>query len=76
MPHTEAGMGINTEKCPGMKTKLDLITKHAVEDERLKFTSLIHHLSEENLKECFHMLKKDKAPGVGGGNIRGVREVS
>lgn len=64
MPHAEVGMDTNTEKCPGMKTKLDLITKHAVEDENLKFTSLIHYLSEENLKECFYILKKDKAPGI------------
>ena len=66
MPHTEAGMGTDAARCPGMKTKLDLITKHAVENEKLKFTSLIHHLNEENLKECFHMLKKDKAPGIDG----------
>jgi hypothetical protein len=29
MPYTEVGMDAYTEKNPGMKTELDLITKHA-----------------------------------------------
>jgi len=47
-----------------LETKLNLITKHAAEDSRFKFTSLAHLLNEESLKECFHRLKKNKAPGV------------
>jgi len=53
-----------SEACLGMKTKLDLITKHGVGNKKLKFTCLIHLLNEDNLKECFHMLKKDKAAGI------------
>ncbi len=47
-----------------MKTKLDLITKHAAEDKNFKFTSLAHLLNEDSLKECFHMLNKRKAAGI------------
>ena len=47
-----------------MKTKLDLITKHAAKDKNFKFTSLAHLLNEESLKECFHMLDKRKAAGI------------
>lgn len=47
-----------------METKLNLITKHAAEDRKFKFTSLAHLLNEETLKVCFRMLKRNKAPGV------------
>jgi len=47
-----------------LETKLNLITKHAAEDRRFKFTSLAHLLNEESLKECFRRLKRNKAPGV------------
>jgi len=47
-----------------MKTKLDHIREHATKDKSFKFTSLAHLLNEETLKECFYMLKKNKAPGV------------
>ncbi len=36
-----------------MKEKLNLITEKAIRDKRLKFTSLIHHINEENLVECY-----------------------
>lgn len=53
-----------TETQSDMKTKLHLITKHAVEDKKFKFTSLAHLLNEDSLKECFRMLEKGKAPGI------------
>jgi RNA-directed DNA polymerase len=53
-----------TEMQFDMKTKLDLITKHAAEDKNFKFTSLAHLLNEDSLKECFHMLSKRKAAGI------------
>ncbi len=47
-----------------MQTKLNLITKHTIKDKNFKFTSLAHLLNENSLKECFHRLKKSKAPGL------------
>lgn len=47
-----------------MQTKLSLITKKAKEDRGLKFNNLIHLVNEDNLKECFQELKKNKAAGV------------
>lgn len=57
-------MVMYTETQSDMKTKLHLITKHAVEDKKFKFTSLAHLLNEDSLKECFRMLEKNKAPGI------------
>lgn len=49
-----------------MKAKLNLITEKAKRDKNLKFTSLIHHINEDNLVQCFSELKKDKASGIDG----------
>ncbi len=49
-----------------MKAKLNLIAEKAKRDKRLKFTSLIHHINEDNLVQCFSELKKDKASGIDG----------
>lgn len=46
-------------------TKLNLIAKKAREDKGLKFTSLIHHISNlEHLLACFDDLKRGKAAGI------------
>jgi len=64
MLSTKAGKAVSTEVQPDMQTKLNLITKHTIRDKGFKFTSLTHLLNENSLKECFHMLKKNKAPGL------------
>jgi RNA-directed DNA polymerase len=64
MLSAKAGKVVSTEVQFDMETKLNLITKHAAEDKNFKFTSLAHLLNEESLKECFHMLNKNRAPGV------------
>ena len=46
-----------------MNRKLELIRRDA-QDKTAKFHTLMHHLSEENLEQCFHKLKRDKACGV------------
>jgi RNA-directed DNA polymerase len=47
------------------KAKLSLITKKAALDTKLKFTSLIHLLNdEEYLYQCFKELERGKAAGV------------
>jgi len=63
MLSTKAGKIVSTEVQPDMQTKLNLITEHTIKDKNFKFTSLAHLLNESSLKECFHMLKKNKAPG-------------
>lgn len=57
-----------------MQTKLELITRRARENPKMRFTSLAHHLNEGFLLECFQELKKDKAPGVDGVTVRAYEE--
>jgi len=64
MQSTKAGKTVSTESQFDMQMKLNLITKHATEDAKFKFTSLVHLLNETSLKECFRMLEKGKATGV------------
>lgn len=52
-----------------MQTKLNLLSEFAKRDEKGRLDNLAHLLSEENLKECFKMLKKGKAAGVDGVDI-------
>lgn len=57
-----------------MTTKLVSKTQRAIqtialkakEDPNCKFTSLIHLLTEDFLKECFRELKRNKSPGIDG----------
>lgn len=46
--------------------KLMRVAELARRDRRFKFTSLVHHLNEENLAACFGLLKKRRACGVDG----------
>ena len=43
-----------------------VIALKAKEDPKCKFTSLVHLLTEDFLKECFRELKKRKSPGTDG----------
>lgn len=49
-----------------METKLNLISKIAKRDKSCKFKNVVHLLNVRNLKECFYMLKKEKAVGIDG----------
>lgn len=49
-----------------METKLKLISKRAREDKSFKFSTIVHLLNVPNLKECFYLLKKNKAAGNDG----------
>lgn len=64
MLSTKAGKVVSAEVQSDMQTKLNLITKHTIKDKSFKFTSLAHLLNENSLKESFHMLKRNKAPGL------------
>ena len=54
--------------------KLNLIANKAKEEQRLKFTSLMHHLNPEYLLACFEDLKYGKAPGIDGKTVEGYKE--
>ena len=64
MLSAKAGKVVSAEVQVDMQTKLNLITKHAAKDKNFKFTSLAHLLNEESLKECFHMLNRNRAAGL------------
>lgn len=49
-----------------MYSKLNLISSRAKQDKQVKFTSLIHHVNENNLLLCFAELKRNKACGIDG----------
>lgn len=49
-----------------MKGKLKLIAERSRKDKGLKFTSLVHHINEVSLAECYRELKRDKACGIDG----------
>jgi RNA-directed DNA polymerase len=43
---------------------LDRIREAAVRDRSLRFTNLMHHITEEMLREAYYALKRDAAAGV------------
>ena len=47
-----------------MESKLKLISAKVSRDKKFKFTSLIHHVNEENLIRCYKELKKNRACGI------------
>jgi RNA-directed DNA polymerase len=47
-----------------METKLIRIAELAKSQPKMKFTSLVHLLNEETLKQCHHELPNKKAPGI------------
>lgn len=49
-----------------METSVESIALRAREHTEEKFTALMHHFSEENLRSCFDSLKGNKAVGVDG----------
>lgn len=52
-----------------MQVKLNQIAIKAKQDKKLKFTSLMHHINERNLAECYRELKRNKACGIDGETV-------
>ena len=52
-----------------MQTKLNHISNLAKRDEKCRLSNVACLLNEENLSECFRMLKKGKASGVDGVSV-------
>jgi RNA-directed DNA polymerase len=57
-----------------MKVKLNQIARKAKQDRQLKFTSLVHHINEVNLAECYRELKRNKACGIDGVTVEAYGE--
>src|SRR5208282_5314537 len=53
-----------TQRRAGVSQELERIRKVARERKKDRFTALFHHIGVDRLKEAFHQLKKDAAPGV------------
>jgi len=50
-----------------MSTKLDWIGEKARKEPKLVYTSLYHHVTDmDNLRDCYNILKLDKAAGIDG----------
>jgi len=47
-----------------VQTKLDRISEIAKRDGKCRFNNLMHLLNRDNLKDCFHRLRKDSAVGI------------
>src|SRR5216117_2840283 len=55
-----------TQSGKGVSQGLAGVRKAAKENKEMKFTSLLHHLTIELLRESFYSLKRKAAPGVDG----------
>src|ERR1700726_1270097 len=55
-----------TQSGKGMSQGLDGVRKAARERKQERFTSLLHHLSVELLRDSFYALQRKASPGVGG----------
>lgn len=47
-----------------MQSKLSQISEIAGKDRKCRFNNLIHLLNKENLKECFHKLRRKSSAGI------------
>src|SRR3972149_7993452 len=61
--HSRGGKSMETRLLPRT-------TKPMEGNPKDKWTSLIHHLNEDYLKECFQRLKREAATGVDGVTVR------
>jgi group II intron reverse transcriptase/maturase len=49
-----------------VQTKLNQISEIAGKDKKCRFNNLMHLLNKENLKECFHNLRRNSSAGIDG----------
>ncbi|RKY23011.1 MAG: group II intron reverse transcriptase/maturase [Planctomycetota bacterium] len=56
----------DTQKSETVSTKLERIAEQARENPELVFISLVHLMDVDFLREAFHRLRKDTAPGIDG----------
>jgi group II intron reverse transcriptase/maturase len=56
--------GLQAQDWPDLSDKLDRVRKVAGRDKRLRFTTLLHHITPRLLLDAYGSLKKDAASGV------------
>ena len=54
-----------------LSTKLESLTQRAKENSKYKFITLAYLLTEDFLKECFCVLKRESAAGIDGVTVKG-----
>lgn len=57
---------IQTQGWDSTMSRLLAVRKAAKEDKKQQFTNLFHHINEDLLKQSFHQLKRQSAPGCDG----------
>jgi len=61
-----------TQSGKGMSQRLDGVRKAAKERRQERFTTLLHHLDVDLLRDSFYALKRQASPGGGWGELAGV----
>ena len=64
----------DTQKSQIISTKLRQIAEQAVTHPDRVFTSLIHHIDVDFLREAYWRLRKDSAPGLSGTTAKDYAE--
>ncbi len=64
--NTEQPHMLPTQSGVGMSQRLDGVRKAAKERKQGRFTSLLHHLNVDLLRDSFYALRRKAAPGVDG----------
>ena len=57
---------LRTQGRDGAPQGLDRVRQAARQGKETRFTALLHHVDVDRLREAFHALKRDAAPGVDG----------
>ena len=47
-------------------SRLEAVRQAARQSRDVRFTALLHHITIDLLKQSYHALKRDAAPGIGG----------
>ena len=57
---------VRTQSRAAASLGLQRVREVARRDKRARFTALLHHITQQRLRESFYALKRDAAPGVDG----------
>jgi RNA-directed DNA polymerase len=57
---------LRTQSRAGVLSALDRVRKRARQDRKAKFTTLLHHVTVDRLREAFLQLRRKASPGVDG----------
>ena len=63
-----------TSRSPTISTKLQQIAQRAVRYPEMVFTTLVHLIDAEFLREAYRLTRKDRAAGIDGGTAREYAE--